>query len=38
VAGRLTSWSKSKSKKYAQSCGKFGSALGGMLGGLAIPL
>ena len=38
LGARLAGWSKSKSKKYASSCGKFGSALGGMLGGLVSPI
>ena len=32
LGGRLAGWSKSKSKKYASTCGKIGSVLGGAMG------
>ena len=38
LGARLAGWSKSKSYKYAQKCGYAGSALGGLLGGLVIPV
>lgn len=38
LGGRLAGWDKARSSSYAKSCSKFGSSLGGILGGLAIPV